>query len=119
MTAVKVKDPLLVFGVGADYSERGRANQTVVAADAFYSDPSGLSLYGAFVDRYTNHNFGFAGQTGTGASFGTPDPAVAGTDAGCRKSSMSRYHACANATAVASTHRIASIQPKAPAPASP
>ena len=74
---VEIKDPLMVVGVGADYSERGHAGQTVMVVDGTYAQPNGINLYGAFVDRYTNHNFGIASQTGTGASFGTPAASVA------------------------------------------
>jgi hypothetical protein len=70
--AVGTTEPLLVFGVGADYSERGHANQTVGVADVMYADPSGLNLYAAAVDRYTNHNFGFASQSAAGASIAAP-----------------------------------------------
>jgi len=78
--AVGTKDPLLVVGVGGDYSERGHAGQTVGAVDAMYADPGGLNLYGAAVDRYTNHNFGIATVSSVGASFITnPDPAVLNT----------------------------------------
>jgi len=78
--AVDVKEPLLVIGVGADSSQRGHATQTVGAVDAQYADPAGLNFYGAVVDRYTNHNFGIATQSGQGASFiANPDPAVLGT----------------------------------------
>ena len=76
--AVGNKAPLLVFGVGGDYSERGRDGQLVAAADGMYADPSGLNFYGAFVDRYTTHNFGIYTQSPTGANIGTPDPKVAG-----------------------------------------
>lgn len=76
--AVGVKNRLLVFGVGGDFSERGHSNQTVGAVDAQYASPIGLNLYGAYVGRYTNHNFGIPSQTATGASFATPNPAVAG-----------------------------------------
>jgi hypothetical protein len=75
--AVGVKERLLVFGLGADMSERGHAQQLVFAADAQYASPIGLNFYGAYVGRYTNHNFGIPSQTGTGASFATPDPIVA------------------------------------------
>jgi hypothetical protein len=74
---VDIKDPLAVIGVGTDYSERGHAGQTTMVVDGTYVQPNGINIYGAFVDRYTNHNFGIPGQSGTGASFGTPDPAVA------------------------------------------
>ena len=75
--AIEVKEPLLVAGVGTDYSERGHAGQTVSAVDINYADPAGLSFYGAFANRYTNHNFGIYTQSPTGASIGTPDPKVA------------------------------------------
>jgi hypothetical protein len=77
--AVDVKEPLLVVGVGADSSQRGHATQTVGAVDVQYADQNGLSLYGAAVDRYTNHNFGIATASTVGATFITnPDPAVLG-----------------------------------------
>jgi hypothetical protein len=76
--AIDVKQPLLVFGIGCDYSQRDVAGQTVGAVDASYSSPNGLSLLGIFADRYTTHNFGIYTQSPTGASIGTPDPAVAG-----------------------------------------
>ncbi|HWE04922.1 MAG TPA: hypothetical protein VG326_21120 [Tepidisphaeraceae bacterium] len=76
--AVETKEPLLVFGAGADYSERGHDGQVVAVADVMYGDQHGLSLYGEFVDRYTTHNFGYYGQTATGASITAGDPAVAG-----------------------------------------
>jgi hypothetical protein len=76
--AVGVAKPLWVIGVGADSSERGHAMQTVGVVDTSYADPSGLNFYGAYVNRYTTHNFGFQTQSATGASIGTPDPAVAG-----------------------------------------
>jgi hypothetical protein len=70
--AVDVKEPLLVLGVGADYSERGHSGQTVGAVDAHFALPAGLNFYGAVVDRYTNHNFGIEGQSATGASISAP-----------------------------------------------
>jgi hypothetical protein len=75
--AVGVTEPLWVVGLGTDYSERGHAGQTVAVADTSYGDPIGLNFYGAYVNRYTTHNFGFATQSATGASIGTPDPLVA------------------------------------------
>ena len=75
--AIEVTDPLLVFGVGTDYSERGHAGQTVSAADVNYASPSGLSFYGAFASRYTNHNFGIYTQSPTGASIAAPPAAIA------------------------------------------
>ena len=75
---VGVKNTLLVIGVGADYSERGHSNQTVGVVDAHYAGPCGLNAYGAFVDRYTNHNFGIYTQSATGASITAPPASVLG-----------------------------------------
>ena len=74
---VEIKEPVLVFGVGADYSERGHAGQTVAVADAQYAMPNGVNFYGAFVDRYTTHNFGIQTQSATGASINAPSATVA------------------------------------------
>ena len=76
--AVGTQEPLLVFGAGGDYSERGHDGQLVAVADAMYADKTGVNLYGAFVDRYTTHNFGYYTQSATGASINAGDPAVAG-----------------------------------------
>ena len=75
--AVNTKERLFVVGIGADSSQRGDATQTVGVVDAMYGSPSGLNFYGAFVDRYTNHNFGFQTQSATGASISTPPASVA------------------------------------------
>jgi hypothetical protein len=77
MGAIGVKEPLAVLGVGGDYTERGDQGQTVAVVDGMYAGPAGLSLYVAGVDRYTTSNFGIYTQSATGASIGTPDPAVA------------------------------------------
>jgi hypothetical protein len=77
--AVGTKSPLLVIGVGADYSERGHSNQLVGAVDAMYADQNGLSVYGAFVDRYSNHNFGIYNASTAGASIAAPPAAILGT----------------------------------------
>ncbi len=77
--AVDTKERLLVFGIGADSSQRGHATQTVGVVDAMYGSPSGLNFYGALVDRYTNHNFGFQTQSATGASISAPPAGVANT----------------------------------------
>ncbi|HSU66585.1 MAG TPA: hypothetical protein VLJ39_06925, partial [Tepidisphaeraceae bacterium] len=76
--SVDTKGQLLVFGVGGDYSERGRAGQLVAVADAMYADEAGALLYGSFVDRYTTHNFGIWSQTATGGSITQANPAVTG-----------------------------------------
>jgi hypothetical protein len=77
--AVDTKERLLVFGIGADSSQRGHSTQTVAVADAMYGSPSGLNFYGALVDRYTNHNFGFQTQSATGASITAPPANVLNT----------------------------------------
>ena len=77
MGAFGVQEPLLVFGLGSEYSERGHAGQTVTAFDAMYADQNGLSLFGSFTDRYTNHNFGIYSQSATGASITAPPADVA------------------------------------------
>lgn len=76
--SVDTREPLLVFGVGADYSQRGHSGQTVAAVDGMYADPAGLLLYGSFVDRYTTHNFGIWSQTATGGSITQTNAAVTG-----------------------------------------
>ena len=68
--AIEIKEPLLVAGVGTDYSSLGHINQTVSAADVQYADPGGLSLFGEFANRYTTRNFGIYTQSPTGASIG-------------------------------------------------
>jgi hypothetical protein len=78
MGAAGVTQPLLVAGLGSEYSEHGHVGQTVGAADVMYADPSGLSLFGAVADRYTTSNFGLYTQSPTGASIGTPGSLVAG-----------------------------------------
>ncbi|HSZ56576.1 MAG TPA: hypothetical protein VK797_12990 [Tepidisphaeraceae bacterium] len=79
MGAFDVKEPLAVGGVGVDSSQHGHSTQTVFVADSSYSSPTGLSLYGAFVDRYTNENFGFQTQSATGASITAPPANVLNT----------------------------------------
>ena len=76
MGALGAKEQTLVFGLGGDYSERGHANQIVAVADATYIHPAGLSLYGAFMDRYTNHNFGIYSPSSTGANITTAPATV-------------------------------------------
>lgn len=78
VAAVGVTEPLLVFGAGADYSERGHIGQTVAAIDGMYADQHGLMVYGEFLDRYTTHNFGYYSQSPVGASITNPNnPAYA------------------------------------------
>jgi hypothetical protein len=72
VAAVGVTEPLLVFGAGADYSERGHDGQTVGAVDGMYADQNGLMVSGEFLDRYTTHNFGYYTQSAVGASITDP-----------------------------------------------
>ena len=78
MAAVGIKESYLIGGIGCDYSERGHAGQYAASADLTYADPSGLFLYGSYVDRYTTHNFGAYTQSPTGASIITPNATDAG-----------------------------------------
>ncbi len=79
MGAWGVKEPLLVIGAGGEYSQRGHSNQTVADVDVMYADQNGLSLFGSFTDRYTDHNFGIATQSATGASIAAPPASVLNT----------------------------------------
>ena len=77
--AVDTKEDLLVFGVGCDSSQHMHATQTVAVADVMYARPTGINTYGAFVDRYTNSNFGFQTQSATGATITAPPANVLNT----------------------------------------
>jgi hypothetical protein len=78
MGAQGLKQDYLIFGTGTDYSERGHDGQIVAVVDGTYASTSGLSLYGAFVDRYSTHNFGYYTQGIQGANISAGNPAVAG-----------------------------------------
>ncbi len=78
MGSVGIKSSYLIAGIGCDYSERGHLGQYVGSADIAYGDPSGLFLYGSYVDRYTTQNFGAYTQSATGASVITPNAIDAG-----------------------------------------
>ncbi len=55
-TAMGTKRDLFVLGAGADYTEVGHTGILTHVADAQYSMPGGLSLFGAFLGRYTARN---------------------------------------------------------------
>jgi hypothetical protein len=55
-TAMGNKTDLLVLGAGADYTEAGHTGALVHVADVQYATPGGLSLYGAYLGRYTARN---------------------------------------------------------------
>ncbi len=78
LTAYGDKADLLVFGVGADYSEDGKDAQLTHAADVQYGSPSGLFVYGSYIGRYTRHNLGIPNGGPVGTSLGTPG--VSGRD---------------------------------------
>jgi hypothetical protein len=56
ITAYGVKDPSLVIGVGADYTETGHKDSLVHVVDAQFQTNNGIALYGAYLGRYTTHN---------------------------------------------------------------
>ena len=55
-TAMGNKSDLLVLGAGADYTEAGHTGALVHVADVQYATAGGLSLYGAYLGRYTARN---------------------------------------------------------------
>jgi hypothetical protein len=56
ITAYGVKQNTLVFGAGADYTEVGHTAALVHVVDAQLQTNGGLSLYGAYLGRYTKRN---------------------------------------------------------------
>lgn len=66
MSAYGVRTNTLVFGAGADYTETGHSDALVHDVDVQFQNSSGLSLYAAYLGRYTTHN--------TSASVDTYDP---------------------------------------------
>ena len=80
-TSLADKNPLLVVGGGADYTETGAAGSLTHVVDAQFNLPHGLSLYGAYLGRYTRHNAGSPTTNGQGSSpnataMNTYDPTV-------------------------------------------
>ncbi|HXE52891.1 MAG TPA: hypothetical protein VN541_07755, partial [Tepidisphaeraceae bacterium] len=79
-TALGDKEPLLVFGGGADYTEAGDTDGLIHVADVQLNTPSALTLYAAYLGRYTRHNGGAPGTNGgftTGGPFPTTYDATA------------------------------------------
>lgn len=68
-TAMGDKEPLLVAGVGADYTEAGITRQFYHVADVQFDLPNSLSFYAAYLGRYTTSN---AGAPGTNGAHTTP-----------------------------------------------
>src|SRR4051812_29654381 len=71
LSALGAKSPLLVIGGGADFTEAGDTQQLTHVADLQLTCPCGLSVYGAYLGRYVNHNSGGIGTNG-GSSAATP-----------------------------------------------
>lgn len=63
-TAMGDKEPLLVAGVGADYTESGNTRQFSHVADVQFDLPDSLSFYAAYMGRYTTSNSGPPGTNG-------------------------------------------------------
>ena len=76
-TALGNKQTLLVVGAGADYTEAGDTGALMHVVDVQFDVPNGLSLYAAYLGRYTRHNGGAigtnGGTTGTAATHNTYD----------------------------------------------
>ena len=70
-TSLHDKQSLLVLGAGADYTQAGDTGAFMHIVDAQYNMPNGLSLYGAYLGRYTKNNGGLPGTNG--ATIGTND----------------------------------------------
>lgn len=63
-TAMGDKDPLLVAGIGADYTEAGVTREFSHVADVQFDLPNSLSIYAAYLGRYTTSNDGAPGTNG-------------------------------------------------------
>jgi hypothetical protein len=72
-TALNNKHDLLVIGAAADYTEAGDTGALLHVVDAQYTLPSGLSIYGAYLGRYTKNNGGAPGTNGGSTTF-APTP---------------------------------------------
>ncbi len=71
-TSLDDKDPLLIAGAGVDYTEAGAAAALTHVVDIQYNLPQGLSLYGAYLGRYTRHNAGSPTTNGQPSSPTSP-----------------------------------------------
>ena len=61
ITAYGVKQNTLVFGAGADYTETGHQSALVHVVDAQLQTKGGLSLYAAYLGRYTHNSIAAKG----------------------------------------------------------
>lgn len=79
-TSLGDKENLLVLGSGADFTEAGDTNSLMYVIDAQLNSPDGLSIYAAYLGRYTANNSGTigtnGGSTAVGPSFDTYDSTV-------------------------------------------
>jgi hypothetical protein len=78
-TSLNDKQNLLVFGSGADFTQAGDTGSLIYVFDGQFNTPAGLSLYGAYLGRYTANNQGAIGTNGgatTGPKFDTYDSTV-------------------------------------------
>lgn len=51
-TAKGIKEPLLIIGAGADFTQRDTGDTALTSADVQWKDPSGWSVYGAIHANY-------------------------------------------------------------------
>jgi hypothetical protein len=70
-TTLGNKKTLLVLGAGVDYTEAGDTGALMHVVDAQFGMPNGLTLYGAYLGRYTRNNGGPIGTNG-GATGNAP-----------------------------------------------
>jgi phosphate-selective porin OprO and OprP len=79
-TGLNNKEPLLVVGGGIDYTEGGDTGGLTHVVDIQYTQPNGLTLYGAYLGRYVRNNGGSpltdGTSTGKGPFFDTYDASV-------------------------------------------
>lgn len=79
-TSLGDKEPLLVLGSGVDFTEAGDTNSLMYVVDVQLNSPDGLSIYAAYLGRYTANNGGAigtdGGSTSAGPSFDTYDSTV-------------------------------------------
>ena len=63
-TSLDDKAPLLVLGGGVDYTEAGDTADLMHVIDLQLDTPNGLTVYGAYLGRYTRRNGGAPGTNG-------------------------------------------------------
>jgi hypothetical protein len=79
-TALYAKEPLLVFGLGMDYTQAGDTGQFTHVVDVQYKLPNSLAIYAAYLGRYVQNNSGLpgtnGGAVGGGETFDTYEPTL-------------------------------------------